>query len=329
MTKRGSRYLVILLLLFVFIMPLWLSGNDYWFSVFSLVAINTLLVYSLRCLILIDQVSLGQVGFAIIGAYCSAILAMKAGMPFWFCLLASGMLSALIALILGYPFLKVKGIYFSILTLLTAETFRLVAYYWTGLTGGTQGLIGIPAPAPIDFPFIGKVDFGAIQNYYYIVAAVVSISIWILYLIERSHINFKWRAIKDADELAGSVGINVIGFQITNFTIAAFFAGISGSLFAHFQHNLSADYTSRFSVTMSIYLLVFLVVGGQKNFFGPIIGTLLLSLFTEFARPLQSYQPIFTGALAIFVMLFMPYGVAGLPVQIYGRIKRRFPSPAP
>ncbi len=105
-----------------------------------------LMVSSLRSVTLINEISLGQVGFAVIGAYTHATLMMKAGFSFWPALILSGLLSAFIALLLAYPFLKVRGIYFSILTLLTAETFRLVAYYWTSLTGGTLGLAGVPGP---------------------------------------------------------------------------------------------------------------------------------------------------------------------------------------
>jgi len=100
-----------------------------------------------------------------------------------------------------------------------------------------------------------------------------------------------------------------------NFAIASFFAGVSGVLFAFFQRNLSADFGSRFGVTMSIYLLVYMVVGGQKYFAGPIIGTLVLTIISELVRPLQNYKDMFIGLIAILVMIFMPYGLAGLPTQ--------------
>lgn len=308
---------------FLFLAPNWLSGNAYWITVFSLLAINTLLVSSLRCLMLINQISLGQVGFALVGAYGSGLLTLKAGWPFWPAMIAGASMAALLALILGYPFLKVKGIYFSILTLLAAETLRLVAYYWTSLTGGTMGLIGIPAPANVKLPLIGEMQFNHPSDYYYLVAGVVILSLLVLYLIEHSHISSKWRAIKDCYELAGSVGINVIWYNIVNFTISAFFAGLSGALYAFYQHNLSADNLSMFGITMSIYLLVYMVVGGEKSFVGPAVGTFALGLLNEFTRPLQQYQPMMTGLIAILVMLFMPSGLAGLPAQLLSKVKKR------
>ncbi len=311
------------------LMPNILSGNRYWLTVLTLVAINILLVSSLRSITLINEVSLGQVGFAVIGAYCHAVLVMKVGLSFWPALILSGLLAAFIALLVGYPFLKVKGIYFSILTLLTAETFRLVAYYWTDLTGGTLGIQGIPSPEPWTIGgHVIKFDLTT-HNYYYIAIGVVVLCLLILYHFERAYVSFQWRAIRDDGMLAGAVGINVIGYKIFNFVIAAFMAGISGGLFAAYQHVLSAHATSRFAVTTSIYLLVYMVVGGRGHFIGPIIGTTILTLIAESSRSMLEYQPILIGAIAIIVMLFLPMGLAGIPGQIkdWGRLRREKATP--
>jgi branched-chain amino acid transport system permease protein len=317
-SSRSAAKIVLVLagVVLAFAMPSLLGGNKYWLTVLTLMAINVLLTSSLRGITLINEVSLGQVGFAVIGAYTHAILVMKGGLSFWPSLILGGLMAAFIALLLGYPFLKVRGIYFSILTLLTAETFRLVAYYWTKLTGGTLGIQGIPSPAPLHLGGrIIKFD-ATTNNYYYIAVGVVVVCLLILYHSERAYISFQWRAIRDDNTLAGSVGINVIGFKIVNFVLAAFMAGITGGLFSASQHVLSAAATSRFSVTMSIYLLVYLVVGGRGSFFGPLIGVGLLTLVAETSRSMLQYQPILMGAIAIVVMIFLPMGIAGIPAQI-------------
>ncbi len=328
MSRSGLVRLILcaIFVVFVFAVPS-LTTNQYTLTVLGLLAVNVLLVSSLRSVTLINEISLGQVGFAIIGAYTHAILMMKGHLPFWPALILSGLFAAVVALMLGYPFLKVKGIYFSILTLLTAETFRLVAYNWTSFTGGTQGLVGVPSPAPVRLPFLGEVKFDTINTYYYIVIGVVLIALLILYFVERAYVNFQWRAIRDDNMLAGAVGINVIGYKMVNFTIAAFMAGISGALFASFQHNLSADGTSRFAVTTSIYLLVYMVVGGQNSFIGPLLGTAVLTLLAERTRSMQSYQPMLIGGIAIIVMLFMPLGLAGLPQQFRDWRQGKRPKP--
>lgn len=325
MTKGGlSKTLIwVAVLAVVIFMPQMLGGNAYWITVIALLAINTLLVSSLRSVTLINEISLGQVGFVVIGAYVHALLMMKAHISFWPSLILSALIAAFIALILAYPFLKVRGIYFSILTLLTAETFRLVAYYWTSMTGGSLGLTGVPGPGTMTIPFAGPVDFNKAGNYYYIAIGIVLIALLVLYYLERAYISFQWRAIKDDNTLAGAVGINVIGYKMVNFVIAAFMAGLSGAVFASFQHNLSPDSTSRFGVTMSIYLLVYMVVGGKDYFIGPLVGTAVLTLLAEETRFMQEYQPMIIGAIAILVMIFMPMGLVGLPRQIKGWYRSR------
>jgi branched-chain amino acid transport system permease protein len=320
MSKRGAAKSLLWVAIFfvVIFMPKMLGGNQYWVTVLALLAINVLLVSSLRSVTLINEISLGQVGFVVIGAYVHATLMMKAHLHFWPSLIISALVAALIGLILAYPFLKVRGIYFSILTLLTAETFRLVAYYWTKVTGGSLGLTGVPGPGKESIPFVGVVDFNKPGNYYYIAIVIIAVALLILYYLERAYIGFQWRAIKDDNTLAGAVGINVIGYKTVNFVIAAFMAGLSGAVFASFQHNLSPDSTSRFGVTMSIYLLVYMVVGGKDYFTGPLLGTAVLTLLSEETRRLEQYQPMIIGGIAIIVMIFMPMGLVGLPRQFTG-----------
>ena len=327
MNKRGrcNAFALGAAAILALLMPMILLHNEYLISVLILILLNVLMASSLRTIALLREVSLGHVGFALIGSYASALLMMKGGLSFWPALLASGLLSAAVALILGYPFLRVRGIYFSILTLLTAETFRLVAFYWRGLTGGTMGLVGIPSPEPIVLPLLGTVSFDETGAYYYLTLVVIVICMTALYLIERSHLGFTWRAIKNGEELSQSVGINVIGYKVVNFAIASFFAGIAGSLFAHYQRNLSADFTSRFGVVTSIYLVVYMVVGGQRNFLGPAIGTIVLTVISEWARPMKEYQPMIIGAIAILVALFMPGGLVGLS----NLVGRRDKGPGP
>ena len=301
-------------------------SNVYWTSVLILIGINVLLTASLRTMGLIGHFSLGHVGFMLIGAYTSALLVMKAGIPFGIALVAAGFLSGTVALALGYPFLRVKGIYFAILTLLTAESFRLLAFNWRSLTMGHVGLMGIPAPGQISIPVLGQVRFDTANGHYYLTLVVVAISLLILYRLERSQLGTIWRAIREADKLAGSVGINVLWFKILNFGVGCFFAGIAGSLFAHFQRGLSADSSSTFGVLTSIYLLVYMVVGGQDRFAGPIVGVVVLSLISEFARPFQEYQPMIIGVIAILVVLLLPRGLATIPDQIKTWLTNLFKS---
>jgi branched-chain amino acid transport system permease protein len=301
----------VVLVVFLFLLPAFWQ-NVYWISVLVTIGINILLTSSLRSLNLIDHLSLGHVGFALIGAYGSALLVTRLGFSFWETLFIAGFVCSALGLALGYPILKVKGMYFCILTILIAESFRLIAFYWRDVTGGTYGLTGIPSPNPITLPLIGTIKFESETSYYYLVLVIVLVTLLILYSIEHSYIGTRWRAIRDTESLSQAIGINVIWYKMVNFAIACFFAGISGAVFAHYQHNLSADFGSRFGVTMSIYLLTYMVVGGADYFAGPIIGTVVLTLLAELFRTIGEFQPMISGMIAILVMLFMPGGLVSL-----------------
>ena len=274
------------------------------------------MVSSLRTIRLLGHISLGHVGFSLIGAYGSALLVMRLGLSFWMALFLGGFMSAGVALALAYPFLRVKGAYFALLTLLTAETFRLITWHWPRLTGGFWGLLKIPSPNPITMPLIGTITFDSVNSYYYLSAVIVTLALFVLYLFERSRLGFKWRAIQDTEALAQSVGMNVMWYKALNFAIACFFAGLAGALFAHYQHALSPDFTARFGVLMSIYLLVYMVVGGDAKFTGPIVGTVVLTIVSETSRKLGEYQPMLIGAIAILFVLLMPTGLIGLPNRV-------------
>ncbi|MCF8094395.1 MAG: branched-chain amino acid ABC transporter permease [Desulfobacteraceae bacterium] len=310
-----SIFGVLLLIVFSFAIAPFL-GNPYWSSVLIMIVINILLTSSLRTIFILDEVSLGQVGFTLIGAYVSALVVMELGLSFWAGLILGGVASAFIAMAVGYPFMKLKGIYFSILTLMTTEILRLIAYSWKPVTGGQYGLTGIPSPNPLTLPGIGEINFSSMNNYYYLALTIVLVCLFIMYIIEKSHLSRKWIAIKDADNLALSVGINVMKYKVLNFTIACFFAGLAGGLFAHYQGLLSAGATGRFGVMTTLNLVIYMVIGGKSKFSGPIIGTIAIMLLMEFARPLDNLRPMLVGAVAIIFVLLLPEGIAGLPVRL-------------
>ncbi|MHC4706718.1 MAG: branched-chain amino acid ABC transporter permease [Planctomycetota bacterium] len=293
-------------------------NSIYWTSVLTGILIYVLLAVSLRNIYLVGEFSLGHGGFMCLGAYTSALLALKASLPFALTLPAGGLLAGLVGLALGYPFMRVKGVYFVILTVVTSESFRLLAFNWKGLTGGTDGLIGFPGAGALSIPGIGVVDFGGFIEYYYLTLAVVCVSLYILYRLERSRLGFIWLAIRETDKMSAAVGINVLRYKVINFSVACFFAGIGGALLAHSEQALSPMASASFGVMTTIYLLVFMVVGGKTRFEGPIVGAVVLSLVSEFTRPVEEYQPMIIGAIAITVAMLLPNGLASIP-GLFGR----------
>ena len=290
-------------------------ASIYWTSVLTMIVINALMAASLRTIFLIGEFSLGHVGFMCIGAYTSALLAMN-GLPFGITLPLGGLMPGLIAFFLGFPFMRVKGIYFVILTVVTSESLRLLIFNWRSLTGGTNGLIGFPGAGVLSVPGLGQVDFGGFTEYYYLTLGIVSLSLFILYRLENSNLGFTWTAIRETDKMAGAVGINVQKYKIFNFSIASFFAGVGGALLAHSEQILSSQASSVFGVMTTIYFLVYVVVGGKARFMGPIIGTVALSLIMEFSRPMQEYQPMIIGAIAVAVVMILPEGLVSIPSTV-------------
>ncbi len=297
------------------VLPIALA-SIYWTSVMINILIYVLMAVSLRTIYLVGEFSLGHVGFMCVGAYTSALLAMKGGLPVAITLPMGGFLAGVTAFLLGYPFMRVKGIYFVILTVVTSESFRQLALNWKSLTGGPDGLIGFPGAGVLTIPGMGQLDFGSPDGYYYLTLAIVCASLYILHRIEKSRLGFTWLAIRETDKMAGAVGINVLKYKVINFSIACFFAGIGGALLAHADQALSALEGASFGIMTTIYLLVYMVVGGKRKFEGPIVGAVVLSLVSEFTRPVEEYQPMIIGAIAIAIVMLLPDGFAVIPEKL-------------
>lgn len=299
-----------------------LLASIYWTSVLTMIVINALMAASLRTIFTVGEFSLGHVGFMCLGAYTSALLTLKAGLPFGLTLPVAGLVSGLVAFVLGHPFMRVKGIYFAILTLVTSESIRLLAFNWQNLTGGIDGLIGFPGAGVFSMLRLGQVDFDGFTEYYFLTLGVVCASLFVLYRLEKSKLGFTWLAIRDAEKLAGAVGVNVLRYKVIAFSIACFFSGIGGGLFAHYERALGPHPTATFGIMTTIYLLIYMVVGGKDKFAGPIVGAIVLSLVYEFARPLEEYQPMIIGAIAIAIVMLIPGGIISIPEKIFSRRSR-------
>jgi branched-chain amino acid transport system permease protein len=318
--KNTTKFISILVFVcLLFLVPLFIKSN-YWLHVLIITGINVLLAVSLRALAHTGQISMGTAGFMLIGAYSSALLAINLGLSFWLALPLGGLVAAIIALAAGYPFLKAKGIYFAILTVMLAEVFRLIAWYWKDLTGGSGGLQYIPAPDPINILGLILLTFTTKVSFYYLMLVILIISLIILYRTERSWLGLMWSSINEADILARAVGINIMFHKILIFAVSSFFMGIAGALYAHYMGSLSPYGIpgSVFGFTASIYVLLYVVVGGEARFAGPIIGAFLLTMVSELARSLREYMPLLFGGLLILVVFLMPQGITGLGAQLSG-----------
>jgi branched-chain amino acid transport system permease protein len=305
----------VVFIVFMLLYPI-LSRNMYWIHILCIVFINILLTSSLRTINLTGDISLGTGGFLLVGAYGSALLAMKFGLSVWLSMLLGGLMTAVTAFLLGFAVMRTKGVYFSIMTLLVSEILRLTMWYWKDLSGGSQGLNDIPRPNAINLFGLETISFDNRFTMYYLILVIVALCLLALFRLERS-LGLPWMVLKKSDVLSESIGIDVFGYRYIAFVVSCFFTGIGGALFAHYMGLLESSELGKFAMLSSIYIIIYMVVGGEGSFWGPILGAGFLTIMPEIFRPLKEYQPIFFGLLVILIMFFMRQGLVSLPHHLW------------
>lgn len=319
MSRKTPLLLICALIPFLFLIPIFVRG-PFELHVLIMMGIAVMLTASLRLIFNSGEMSLGQGGMMTLGAYVSGLLATKLGLSTWIALGAGAAAGAILALLVGYPFMRLKGVYFSLVTVFMAEVIRLIAEQWRSVTGGSLGISNIPVPTAIAIPGLFSIGFGSKEGFYYLTLVLVLLSLLICYALERSRIGLTWFAVRESELLAESLGMDTASSKVLGFSIGSFFAGLAGALYAQYT---SVVTPSAFGFVYSIYVLIYMIVGGAHKFSGAIVGAVILTLLPEVARPLQEYQPYIFGAVVILVMFFLPGGLVSLPRRIMTMWKGR------
>jgi branched-chain amino acid transport system permease protein len=244
------------------------------------------------------------------GAYATALLSGKLGVPFWVSLPLAGMVAGLTGLAISYPLARTKGFAFFVASFAAGEAIRLCWIRFKIPFGGHKGL-GVPPPVLVDN--VTWLDLAEAVPYYFLTLAVTIVSLAIMYRLHRSRIGDTWRAIESQDNLAKSVGIDNTKYKMLAFAIGSFFAGVAGVLLAH---RLWAIEPHQFGFTTTLYLLVWVVFGGTHTFSGPIFGVVALTFLGELLQPLYEWVPMIFGAIIIMTLIFLPNGLESLPSKI-------------
>jgi branched-chain amino acid transport system permease protein len=310
--KAISSLSYLIMIGIMFLLPAFFKG-PYVTHVLILTVINILLSTSLRLINLTGLMSLAHGGMMTLGAYTTTLLVIKLGLSSWLALLMGGLMSSLVAFVVGIPFSRLKGIYFAMVTIFLSEMVALSAEQWRSLTGGSSGLYNIPRPDPIILPGLLKLTFSSKASFYYLICVILLISLLILYAVEHSRIGMTLNGIQQSDSLAESVGINCTGYKVLAFSIGCFFPGIAGGFYAQY---ISTINPTTFGFLFTIYVIIYLVVGGMKSFAGPIIGAFIFTILPEILRPLKEFQPYFFAGSLMLIIFFMPEGLVGLPKRI-------------
>lgn len=253
------------------------------------------------------QFSLGQSAFMAIGGYTSAILTIKLGMPFWPSFFLAGVVSGIIALIIGSVVLRVGGTYFSIITLAFGEVVRIIAQQWEPVTKGSRGLVTSP-PEPISLGGF-EINFDAsVVPYYYFMIILVAISVLVFWQMGRNRLGGTFFSIASNQILAEHQGIYLMKYRVIAFTIAGVFTGFAGAYYVHF---LSTITPIMLGMWQSIQIMIMGIVGGISSVAGgPLIGALVLyTLGIYLTRlPVFGIQQMLFGAAVVLVLLFLPKG---------------------
>ena len=273
--------------------------------------INVLLVMSYRFLALTGEWSLGHVVMMGVGAYASAIVSKRLGFPVPLAMFTGAAVAAVVAWLLSFPLFRMKGFYFLIGSFAAGEVIRLLWKRFRDPFGGPKGLKRIDELPDIEFGAL-QIDFFDPVAYYYFCLIVVAVSLWFLFRVERSRVGLTFHAIHWRDNLAASVGVDTRGYRTLALVIASFFAGLSGTLFAHY---VGAINPNRFSVEEMVYVLTWAIVGGTATFYGPILGVVLLTALNEVVfreLGLEQARPLIYGVVLIAFVVFLPRGIESI-----------------
>ncbi|MCF8034928.1 MAG: branched-chain amino acid ABC transporter permease [Desulfarculaceae bacterium] len=262
------------------------------------------------------QLNMGHAAFFGIGAYASALLALKLGVSPWIGMFLGGLLAAAAGFLLGIPALRLSGPYLAITTIGFAEILRLVAMNWVDLTRGSLGLYGIPP-----LPGFWGIRFTSELTFYYVALAAAAWALFCFRRITRSEFGLSLQAMREDEIGAESIGIGTNRYKLTVFTISAFFGGFAGALLAHYQRLISPD---MLSLGETFQALTMTMIGGLGTLTGPVIGAVLLTFLSEGLRFVEDavkmdVRLIIYGGLLIVTILFMRGGIMGLWERWRGR----------
>jgi branched-chain amino acid transport system permease protein len=312
-----------LAVLAVIVVALPFALREYYVDVVTMLLTNVIVVVSFRLITTTGGWSLAHIPLMGAGAYATALMTGTFGWPFWLTLPLAGLAAGLVGLAMSYPLVRTKGFAFFIASFAAGDAMRLCWMRFRVPFGGHRGLTNIPAPEAIPIPGLRTIDFGEAIPYYFLALVVTTLSLVILYRLDKSRIGDTLKAINSQDSLAKSVGINITQYKILAFAIGSFFAGIAGVLLAH---RLWAVEPQQFGFGITLYLLVWVVFGGTRTFAGPIIGVTVLTGLGELLDPLAEWVPMIYGAILISTLLFLPEGLEGLPRRLawLGKVRISF-----
>lgn len=260
-----------------------------------MISIYALLACSLNIVVgITGQANMAQAAFFGIGAYVTAILSTRYNFPFLVNFFLGGFVAMLFGLLIGMPTLKLKGFYFSLVTIAFGSAIQIIENNLTSLTGGPMGIAGIRAIRIFGYKF-SKGD------YVILALALLSVLLFVTHRLLISKTGRALQAIRSDEVVAKSLGVNTALYKVLAFAISSFFAGMAGTIYAHYIAFVSPD---TFTSDSSIQAVCMVILGGSGTLFGPILGAVVLLVAPEILRFTDNYRIIFVGVVMILGVMF-------------------------
>jgi branched-chain amino acid transport system permease protein len=320
---RLARILGPLLLGVAVLLPMIPGIGRYELDLGILVLTYIMLGWGLNIVVgLAGLLDLGYVAFYAVGAYSYALLAQYFGFSFWVCLPLAGILAAFWGILLGFPVLRLRGDYLAIVTLAFGEIIRIVLLNWVSLTGGSNGISGIPRPSFFGLPFSMEGGPGTFAGFfgiepspvhrviflYYLILALAMLTNWVSVRIRKQPLGRAWEAMREDEIACRSLGINIRNTKLSAFMIGAMFGGFAGAFFATRQGFISPE---SFTFIESAIILAIVVLGGLGSQVGVAIAAIVMIGGFELFRDLEEWRMLVFGAAMVLIMVWRPRGLVG------------------
>jgi branched-chain amino acid transport system permease protein len=273
--------------------------SEFYLTVLCEALIMAMLALSFNLLFgYMGQMSFGQAAFYGLGGYTVAMLMVKWQFNFWLSIIAGVFVAAIIGLIVGYFCVRLRGIYFAVLTLAFGQLIWTIVFKWHDFTGGDDGIQGVFPPDFLKSP----------TAYYYLILIVFLVSTWVVWRIIHSPFGHTIMAMRENTERTEFLGINIARYQLIAFVIAAALAGLAGAVWVPFYRSVAPSYLTWIKSGEPVMAAI---LGGPSVFLGPVLGMFVITFFHAWVLAFTVYWPVVMGALILAIIFFLPGGILG------------------
>ncbi len=291
------RWWLGLLLIFFFAAPSILS--EFYLTIMCEALVMSMLALSFNLLFgYMGQLSFGQAAFYGLGGYSVAMLMTKVQFNFWLSLAAGILFPALVAVVVGYFCVRLRGIYFSVLTLAFGQLIFFIVFKWHKFTGGDDGIQGVFPPGALKSPIA----------YYYFILVVFLGSSYLLWRLIQSPFGQTIKAMRENSERTEFLGINIARYQLITFVIAAALAGLAGAIWVPFYRSVAPSYLTWIKSGEPVMAAI---LGGPSAFFGPILGMFIMTFFHAWVLGFTYFWPVIMGTMILVFIFLLPGGILG------------------